>query len=364
MVLVWYVSPHGFGHATRSIEVLNELGGRRPDVRLIVRTAVSRPFLESSLRTPVDIQPVDSDVGVVQFDSLRIDEDATAREAALFYGGFDSRIDAEAAVLVDRRADLVVADIPPLAVAAAARAGLPSIVLGNFTWDWIYRVYPQLDRTAPPVIGMIGAAYAQATCALRLPLHGGFETIRTIVDIPFVARRSRCGRDAARQAAGISASEVAVLASFGGHGLGLDYPAVGHANRFRLIVTDQEQHEAKDAAHLLHLSGAELARRGLRYEDLVAAADVVVSKPGYGIVSECIANGAALLYTTRGRFAEEDVFVEQMPSLLRCRMISQDDLLAGRWQPAVEALLAQPRPAVTPATDGAAAAVDEIVKYL
>ena len=47
-----------------------------------------------------------------------------------------------------------------------------------------------------------------------------------------------------------------------------------------------------------------------------AAADVVVSKPGYGIVSECIVNGAALLYTSRGRFAEYDVFVEEIRALL------------------------------------------------
>ena len=49
--------------------------------------------------------------------------------------------------------------------------------------------------------------------------------------------------------------------------------------------------------------------RGFRYEDLVRASDVVMTKPGYGIVSECLANGAAILYTARGRFAEYPVMV-------------------------------------------------------
>ena len=44
--------------------------------------------------------------------------------------------------------------------------------------------------------------------------------------------------------------------------------------------------------------------RGYRYEDLVRAVDVVVTKPGYGIISECIANDTALLYTSRGDFRE------------------------------------------------------------
>ena len=52
----------------------------------------------------------------------------------------------------------------------------------------------------------------------------------------------------------------------------------------------------------------------LRYEDLVHAVDVVVTKPGYGIVAECLANGTAMLYTSRGRFREYDVMVAEMPA--------------------------------------------------
>jgi UDP-N-acetylglucosamine:LPS N-acetylglucosamine transferase len=96
----------------------------------------------------------------------------------------------------------------------------------------------------------------------------------------------------------------------------------------------------------------------------VAAADVVVSKPGYGIVSECLANGTALLYTSRGRFVEYDVFVEQMPRILRCRYLSQEDLRAGRWAPAVRALADQPPPPDRPRIDGADVAAGKIVNWV
>lgn len=33
-------------------------------------------------------------------------------------------------------ADVVIGDIPPLAMAAADRAGVPGVAGGNFTWDW------------------------------------------------------------------------------------------------------------------------------------------------------------------------------------------------------------------------------------
>ena len=69
----------------------------------------------------------------------------------------------------------------------------------------------------------------------------------------------------------------------------------------------------------------------------------------------------ALLYASRGRFVEYDVFVTGMPRVLRCREIPQEDLLGGRWKN-VTALLAQPAPAERPRLDGAEVAAAEVLK--
>ena len=103
---------------------------------------------------------------------------------------------------------------------------------------------------------------------------------------------------------------------------------------------------------------------GLRYEDLVAAVDVVVTKPGYGIIAECIANDTAILYTTRGHFPEYDVLVAQMPRFTRCAFIDQNDLRAGRWAEHLDKLLAQAAPPERPATTGADIIADGMVGYL
>ena len=98
--------------------------------------------------------------------------------------------------------------------------------------------------------------------------------------------------------------------------------------------------------------------RGFRYEDLVRAVDVVASKPGYGIISECLANDTALLYTSRGDFREYQVLVDAMPAFLRSEFIAHDDLYAGRWAGALDRLLARSQPPNAPATDGADVAAD------
>ena len=73
MTIVFYISGHGFGHASRSIELLKELAARRPDARLIVRTAVPLWLFRATAPAGVDVMPLDADVGVVQVDSLNID---------------------------------------------------------------------------------------------------------------------------------------------------------------------------------------------------------------------------------------------------------------------------------------------------
>jgi L-arabinokinase len=106
------------------------------------------------------------------------------------------------------------------------------------------------------------------------------------------------------------------------------------------------------------LSGA------FRYEDLVAAADVVITKPGYGIIAECVSTRTAMLYTSRGVFREYDVLVDALPRVVRSRFINQADLLAGRWRSALEAVVAQPPPAERLAVDGADVAARRLAGWL
>jgi L-arabinokinase len=361
MVIVCFISGHGFGHAARDVEVINAIVRQHPDAQIVVRTSVPRWFLEESVARPIEVQVAEVDTGMVQIDSLTIDEHQTIRRAAGFYADFAARVETEAALLRNVNASVVIGDIPPLASAAASLAGVPSVALGNFTWDWIYAGLPELEALAPEVLPRLADAYRRTTLALRLPLHGGFESMPEVRDIPLIARRSTRERDDVRRALALSAEEVVVLPSFGGFGLSLPYQNVARGAAFTLLLTDHEASADVAGSGLRIVGRRELAGLQLRYEDLVAAADVVVSKPGYGIVSECIANDTALLYTSRGRFAEQDVFVREMPTLLRCEYLPPDDLRAGRWAGYVEALLERPRPTASMSCSGAEVAASEIL---
>jgi hypothetical protein len=371
--IVFYISGHGLGHATRSIEVINAILAKRPETRIGVRTSAPRWLFDLSVKGKVSFNALESDTGVVQIDALNLDEADSIRRAWAFHGDLVTRAAAETRALRELGAGLIVGDIPPLAFAAGAAAGVPSVALGNFTWDWIYADYPRV-RLAPSLLPTIRGAYAKASIALRLPMSGGFdEAFTNVRDIPFIARHATVPREAVCKKLRIPSDKPIVLGSFGGYGLpGFDLTPLTKLRKYTVVMAAPVQAtRSRQAPALVQKQGScftvnveALYDAGIRYEDLVGAAAVVVTKPGYGIVSECIANGAAVLYTSRGHFPEYDVLVEEMQQYVPAAFIGQDDLFAGKWEPHLNKLLAAAKPKQVADTSGADAAADILLKTL
>ncbi len=300
-MLVFYISGHGYGHASRQIEIINAVAMRAADARVFIRSSASRQLFERTVNPPFELDDTPADTGVVQIDSLRIDEAETIRRATEFYRSFDSRVRAEAELLASRHARFVVSDAPPLGCAAAALAGIPSVVVSNFTWDWIYAEYRERLASAPELIPTIQRAYRQAEAVWRLPMHGGFETFddtwladttkaRKRLDVPFVARHATHSREYTRARLDLPLDRRLALSSFGGYGAdGIDFAHLDSAEEWDVVLTGNEG-APPPLAGTRFVREPTLYAAGLRYEDLVAACDAVVTKPGYGIISECIAN--------------------------------------------------------------------------
>ena len=347
--LVAYVSGHGFGHSVRAATVLGAVRALDPSWRIAVVTAGPEAVFRQAVGDGLLFRAERTDVGLIQKGALVIDTAATVAESAAFARELPARVEREADWLREVGARLVVADIPPLAFLAAAKAGVPGIGVTNFSWDWIYR---HLARHEPGLVTAAddaAAAYAHATRLLQLPFAGDLTAFPRRTPVPLVARRPSLTRAEGRRRLGLGLAP-AVLLSFGGLGLpGLEFSVLSKLRSFQFL----SEPTGSDAPPTLRvLSLAELAARGMTYLDLVAAADVVVTKPGYGIVTDAIACRTRMVYTERGDFPEYPILVEEMTRWLPAVHVSNVDLFGGRLRPALDAVLAAPFPD-PPRMDGA-----------
>ena len=122
LTFVYYVTGHGFGHATRVVQVTSELIAAGHTVH-VVSAAPSSIWLQTiDCPERLHFRKVLLDTGAIQSDALTVDRMQSLLEYERIYQRSEEIIEGEAAFLRGVGADLVVVDIPPMACTAAARA--------------------------------------------------------------------------------------------------------------------------------------------------------------------------------------------------------------------------------------------------
>lgn len=337
LTIAYFVSPHGFGHAARTCAVLERLVLLRPDLTTHLYTQVPSWFFSASPIGHFEYHELRCDLGLVQRSPLEEDLEATVAALSEMLP-FDARVlDSLAESVVRSGCQLVCSDIAPLGLAVARHAGLRSLLIENFTWDWIYEGYlPQAPALAP-FIEYLRAEFASAD------LHVQCEPVcvprehPTLRSAP-IARQPRAAEGVVRARLNISDDTPLVLVTLGGTPGGLEEIRGFDRRpdwRFVLVGAPESQEEGNVTW---------LARdTDLFHPDLIAAADVAVAKLGYSTVAELYQSGTALLYLRRPDFRESAVIEAFVTRSLLAAPCSSDALQDGSWIDSVGTLLDQPR---------------------
>lgn len=342
--ICYYITGHGYGHAIRSIQVLKALP---TEVRLILKTTVpERLFREDMLDRPFTLIATEYDCGSVQSDSITV----LPRETLARYRQIAARNEARLAEEVDflhrEQVDCVVTDVPAFPLRAAREAGVPGVAVANFTWHDIYQEYvdgPDDER----LLADMGREYGAATVALVTPL-----CLPTVADpfprverVPLVARRGQNVRARLRGAVPPAGGTHLALLYLGVWGLDIAWGELAAFSGWTFLT-----YEAPPVA----VPNVVTLERGLwPYADTLASADAVLAKTGYGTVTECIANGVPMIYPPRKGFIEHEALAAGLAQWGGGVPIGEEDFMAGRWGPSLDAALAaRPDPAVF-TTDGA-----------
>src|SRR5512135_1927180 len=139
--IAWFISPHGFGHAARAAAIIQALCEAHPGIGIEIFTRVPEWFFGDSLTGSFRYHPLVTDVGLVQETSLKEDAARTLERLDRFFPFGTKLVERLARVVRRLECRCIVCDIAPLGIAVARRAGIPSVLVENFTWDWIYQAY-------------------------------------------------------------------------------------------------------------------------------------------------------------------------------------------------------------------------------
>lgn len=357
--LLYYITGHGYGHALRSALVIRRMLALREDLHVHVRTGAPRGLFDS-LSPRVHYHHALLDPGSIERDALTIDWPASLAAVRQSIDQKDVIIARECSFIADHRIGLIVADIPFMAGYVAEAAKVHCWAVGNFTWDWIYQ--SQLADPLDPILAFATAGYQKMTGLFRLPFPHETPQFKQVIDVPLItAAATQRRRDPSRpphiliaQRGGVmpQAIERAVRSC-------PDYQFIG----WNILPTGEpaEPGQRLRLASLPNLRYIEPDGK-ISFNDVLAGCDVVLSKPGHGIVSDCIALGVGLLWPRRDYFREDDMLMRLSQPYLRSRPLSRDAFFTGNWRDDLLHLLSQPHPARALPINGAEVIAKHLVK--
>lgn len=345
--LAYVISPHGFGHAARATAVMLALRQLDPTLRFDLFTQVPRWFFEASGLTDYTYHDVCTDVGMAQSTPLCEDVQATVQRLDAFFPCDPTLVTSLATQMRARACALVLCDIAPLGLLAAQAARLPSLLIENFTWDWIYQHYVSEAPALAKHIAYLRAVRATAT--YHIQLEPVCDPQPVALRAGPVSRAARTPAAATRARLGIAATTPLVLITLGGIPGAL--PTVlplRHVPQVTFVLLGgAEVATQRDNLVLLPHHSAFFS------PDLIHASDAVISKVGYSTLVEVYSAGVPFGYITRARFPESPVLAAYIAAHMPGVALSPAAFHDGSWLAALPTLLTLPRQP-PPAVNGAA----------
>lgn len=335
--IAYFITYHGFGHATRAAAVMAALERILPQARFELFTDCPSWIFRQSFSGRFNYHNVRVDVGLVQRSPLESDLPATCR-ALDVWTPFDHQLVERLGKQVDRlNCRIVVCDISPLGLAVASRAGRPGILVENFTWDWIYAAYLSEAPALKRHIDYFRDIYRQAD--LHIQTEPLCKRSEGAVIVPPAGRRPRSRRGQVRARLNIPADAPMVLVSMGGVPDRFQFLSRLPRRIDPFIVVPGAVDCTNPHPKVIMLP----SNSSFYHPDLLQAADLLVGKAGYSTVAEAYHAGIPFGYVARSESPESPALVHFIRRSLAACPVTAGAYHTGRWLESVPDLLNMPR---------------------
>jgi uncharacterized protein (TIGR00661 family) len=321
--ICFYISDYGYGHASRDIAIIRRFLSEDDDVRIHIKT--DKPFhfvRQSLLQKNVEVIQTRNDIGIVfKRNSVNVDRERTKKTLDKWLSLWDEYIQNEKRFCETHEVDLILSDIVPQPFIIADELNIPSIAISNFTWHYIfYNLFGDIPATE-----RIKEAYQRADVALVLPFNEEMNIFKEKREISLVSREITVDRHVMRRKCGISDDELLVYV---GVGLSLN---PSYLSRMKNIDKPNVNFLVSFNAKLPFEKVISIPNNETETQNYIALCNLVVSKPGYGIVSEAIRAKVPMFLLKRDGFKEDELTGNKVEALGIGRFISEKSFLDGDW---------------------------------
>lgn len=335
--IAFFITAHGFGHAARAASVMEALFARNPAVRFEIFTGIPPWFFEDSLSAPFTVHETFTDVGLVQTSAMVEDISATVDLLDDFLPFAEERVSELCEQVQQQECRCIICDISPLGIHVAREANIPSILIENFTWDWIYKGYMAENKRLQPHMDYLKQIVSLAD------IHIKTRPLCLSQPVDFTAgpasRKPRKSRLKTRRDLGIDDHRPMVLITMGGipESYGFLDRLKQHPDIFFVIPGPFESVAIKGNMALMP------HRSEFYHPDLVNAADTVIGKAGYSTVAEIYHAGIPFAYVLRSGFPESAPMAKFIDKTIPGRRIQPQAFESGDWLNDIHPLCITPR---------------------
>ncbi|MBI5062907.1 MAG: hypothetical protein HZB87_05450 [Desulfatitalea sp.] len=335
--IAYFISYHGFGHASRAAAVMAALTRLLPGVRLELFTDCPAWIFSDSLSVPFGHHPLRADIGLVQHSPLEEDPAATVRALDAWLPWDATQIDSLCQTVRGLNCRIVVSDISALGLAVARGAGLPGVLIENFTWDFIYAAYFSAAPGLRVHSDFFQRIYAQADLHLQTePLCRPAAGAKRVAPI---AREPRTEPEEIHRRLKIPAAAPMVLLSMGGVPDQFQFLSRLPERIDAYIVIPGANNMSSPHPKVILLP----THSGYFHPDLLQAADLLIGKAGYSTIAEAFLTGTPFGYIPRPQSPESPALERFIQTHLSSHPITAEAYKAGSWLALLPALLKLPR---------------------
>jgi hypothetical protein len=309
-----------------------------PGRRCEIFTRVPAWFFHKSLAHPFGYHDVLTDIGLVQSTALSADLPATMRRLDSFLPFDQTLVDGLAQRVRALRCALVVCDIAPLGIAVAQEAGLPSVLIENFTWDWIYHEYVTDHPDLQSHIAYLRAWFARAD--YHLQTEPVCQPDAADLTTRPVSRTPCTPAHLIRDRLSLPPDVKAVLITMGG--IAEQVQCLDRLTQHRtvyFVIPGAASTSVQKRDNLVLLPH----NHDLFHPDLIQACDAVVGKAGYSTLAEVFHAGVPFGYISRPAFRESAVLAAYIDQHMPSIAMPPEQFHTGGWLSRLPDLLALPR---------------------